>query len=323
MTAEGLSCYTGNLAAYLEQYDEDAAGRIARSIRVAVRSGSPDGALAVSHHAVPLHWLPGGGELRYRGSPDRDTALREIAAELDTRGQVLAVGNSGCLPWASGAAAAPHFLLVNEQKDGRCWHVVDRFAALLPEGGEQEPFEGWLEDAAFAGILDPICPLPPQQRLRNEHAFGFPVPLPPEGSYQWLVRVDSDPGQQAGLPGDWTDRPGAALDLLADWFTSGEQSAVLLADAWAIARHHIYRYENLLGHSADDGIREAATRALSSWQRLPQALRFAYESAQRGRARPSLIKTAFGQLSETEDALIQPLAAAGYGAGATIRQEDN
>jgi hypothetical protein len=48
---EGLSCYTANLAVYL---GPDALDRIARSIRLAVRTDLGDDLLAFSHHRTPV-----------------------------------------------------------------------------------------------------------------------------------------------------------------------------------------------------------------------------------------------------------------------------
>ncbi|MEU9020477.1 hypothetical protein [Actinomadura sp. NPDC048394] len=305
--SDGLSCYTGNLVAYLERHETDPAGRVARSIRVAVRTDLPDGSLAISHHAMPLHRLPDGGELRYRSARDRDATLHGIRAELDAQGQVLVVADSSLLPWSPGAdTGAPHYLLVTGFDDGG-WHVVDRFSALLPGGGEQRPFDGRLGEEEFAGLLRPRDPLPPEQRRRNEHAFGFPVPVPPDGDHQWLARVTGESGDGAVLPGRWITDPARALDRLAEHFASGPDSGRLLEDVWAVARHHTFRYERLRDRL------DGADEAYSAWNELPRAVRFAHESAQRGRARPSLIATAFGRLSRIEDDLREPLAARGYG----------
>ncbi|MBO2450269.1 hypothetical protein J4573_24425 [Actinomadura barringtoniae] len=312
----GLSCYTGNLVAYLERHEPDPAERVARSIRVAVRTDAPGGGLAISHHAQPLQRLPdGGGELRYQGAADRATALREIEAELDAHQQALVVADSALLPWsaapdpdsapdaapdADSDAGAPHYLLVNDRKSGY-WHVIDRFAALLPGGGEQQPFGGWLTDEEFAWLLRPLDPLPLQQRRRNEHAFGFPVPIPPDGRYQWLARVPDQEGP-AVLPGQWLTDPSEALDHLGQ-----NVAEELLEDIWAVAQHHIFRY----GHLADD--LDGADEALAAWGELPRAVRFAHESAKRGRSRDSLLKAAFDRLARIEDDLREPLAARGYG----------
>lgn len=309
--SDGLSCYTGNLVAYLERHEPDPADRVARSIRVAVRTDAPGGGLAISHHAEPLQRLPGGGELRYRGAADRATALREIEAELDAHQQALVVADSALLPWsADSGAGAPHYLLVNDRKSGY-WHVIDRFAALLPGGGEQQPFGGWLTDEEFASLLRPLDPLPLQQRRRNEHVFGFPVPVPPDGRYQWLARVPDPEGTAGVLPGQWLTDPAEALDHLGQ-----NVAEELLEDIWAVAQHHIFRYGRLEGDL--DGV----DAALAAWGELPRAVRFAHESAKRGRSRDSLLKTAFDRLGRIEDEMREPLAARGYGAKTTTKEEE-
>ena len=41
----------------------------------------------------------------------------------------------------------------------------------------------------------------PEQRLRNELAFGFPRPMPREGDNRWLEQTDR-PAQDAALEGE-------------------------------------------------------------------------------------------------------------------------
>jgi hypothetical protein len=284
---EGLSCYTANLAVYL---GPDALDRIARSIRLAVRADLGDDLLAFSHHSTPVD----EGRLAYRGAGGAAAALEAVAAEVERTGGCLVVANTGHLDWSSAGhdGQAPHFLLVDDHR-GDEWHVVDRFTALLPAGGGQEPFTGWISTAALARALTPIVPLPPEQRLRNQLAFGFPRPLPRDGDYQWLERTDR-PEPEAELEGDWLTETGAALELLGELWAPARLP--LLDDLWAAAQHHVFRYDRLLA-AEEHPIFEDARRA---WRDLPMALRFAVDSAARGRYRPTLVASTFDALRRRE-----------------------
>jgi hypothetical protein len=279
--AEGLSCYTANLAVYL---GPDSLDRIARGIRLAVRTDLG----AFSHHSTPVD----EGRLAYRGARDADAALDAVAAEVERAGGCLVVANTGHLDWSSAGHEAPHFLLVDERR-GDEWHVVDRFTALLPSGGGQEPFEGWISTDTLARTMTPIVPLPPEQRLRNELAFGFPRPLPPDGDYQWLERA-VEPAPQAELDGEWVTETDAALELLGELWSPAQ--LWLLDDLWAAAQHHVFRYDRLLA-AEEQPVLDDARRA---WRDLPMALRFAADSAARGRHRPTLVAGTFDALRRRE-----------------------
>jgi hypothetical protein len=290
--AEGLSCYTANLAVYL---GPDALDSIAQSIRLAVRTDLGDDLLAFSHHRTPVD----EGRLAYRGAGEAAAALDAVAAEVERAGGCLVVANTGQLDWsdADHDGQAPHFLLV-EARRGDEWHVVDRFTALLPSGGGQQPFSGWISSETLVRALTPIVPLPPEQQLRNELAFGFPRPLPHEGDYQWLERVDR-PEPEAELEGEWLTETDAALELLGEFWAGIDRSPErlrLLDDMWAAAQHHVFRYDRLLTaeeHPTLDDARRA-------WRDLPMALRFAADSAARGRHRPTLIAGTFDALRRRE-----------------------
>ena len=290
--AEGLSCYTANLAVYL---GPDALDRIARSIRLAVRTDLGDDLLAFSHHSTPVD----GGRLVYRGAGDADAALDAVAAEVERAGGGLVVANTGRLDWSSAGheGQAPHFLLVDGRR-GDEWHVVDRFTALLPSGGGQEPFTGWISSAALVRALTPIVPLPPEQRLRNELAFGFPRPLPRDGDYQWL-ELAAEASPKTELEGEWLTETDAALELLGELFAGLDRSPErlrLLDDLWAAAQHHVFRYDRLLA-AEEHPVLDDARRA---WRDLPMALRFAVDSAARGRYRPTLVASTFDALRRRE-----------------------
>jgi hypothetical protein len=288
--AEGLSCYTANLAVYLAATEPDVLDRIARSIRLAVRTDVGDDLLAFSHHRTPVD----GGRLAYRGAADAETALAAVAAEIERAGGCLVVANTGHLDWSSADhdGQAPHFLLVDDRREDE-WHVVDRFTALLPSGGGQEPFTGWISTAALARALTPIVPLLPEQRLRNELAFGFPRPLPRDGDYQWLERIER-PAPEPELEGEWVTETDAALALLGELWSPARLR--LLDDLWAAAQHHVFRYDRLFT-AEEHPVFDDARRA---WRDLPMALRFAVDSAGRGRHRPTLVASTFAALRRCE-----------------------
>lgn len=309
MTA--LSCYTANLAAYLRRLRTDADRWVARSVRLAVGTDHAEPELlAFSHHAWPVNALPSGEALGYRAAAGTDAAFEGIAAELAATGAVLVVADGARLPWSpSGAAPAPHFVLV-DGRTGGCWHVVDEFSALAAGGLQHEPFSGWVPDAALLHMIAPVTPIRPEQRLRNRLAFGAPVPVPPPERFLWLAT-----GAQTAeaLAGGWTTDPAAALDVLAGRLAATIGMTTddrLLEDVWAAAQHHVHRYA-LLG----DELGPTAETAAAAWRALPRTLRFAADSARRGRPRASLVTTTLAQLRGIED----ELRSQGIGAGAEVR----
>lgn len=320
ITPRQLSCYTANLAEYLAGEYRDPLGRIARSVRLAVRS---EGRLvAFSHHCVPLNALPDGHHLAYAGAPTAATAIECLTAELRAHGRTLVVAQTVNMPWSAVTTGlgAPHFLLVDDRR-GPAWHVTDSFSAMLP-AGRQQPFSGWLQNDQLLGCMQPRATLSPVHRLRNQHAFGLPVPLPLDGTYQWLIRA-SGPTQPLAH-GQWITEPAAALDFLTEAclaMMTGPGDPVLLDDIWACAQHHTFRYTHLLAadHLADD-LRSQAAEARQIWHDLPMTLRFAAESALRGRPRPSLITAAFAVLKRVEASVGDQLARAGYAMSITAGQ---
>jgi hypothetical protein len=284
-----LSCYTANLAAYLAADFPDVPARIAGTVRLAVRVDSP--LPAFSHHSESLAGLPDGGHLAYQAAAHAQDALTGIEDELRRYGRVLVVANSGRLPWTPGygTSSAMHWLLVDDQEAGR-WHVTDRFAALLPEG-EQRCHSGWLTADDLAGALEAGDTPSPQAHLRDVYAFGFPVAVPPAGRPRWLVR-QRGPGPAPVLPGSWTFGP-AALAYLADWFRGENPDAAgSFEDLWTAARHHehMFAWQSTTGRI---GAAEAA-QATDVWWQLVRSVRFALDSARRGRPRLSMIDKAFG-----------------------------
>jgi hypothetical protein len=301
----GLSCYTANLLRYLAvEWDADAI--LARSVRLAVRIDQ--GQLAFSHHAEPLDELPDGTRLRYAGAAGPAAALDGLATELRAYGRALTMVDSSGLPWSPTYGRpdpAPHWLLVVDGRED-AWHVVDCFAGLLPTG-PQEPYEGWVS----ASVLRAAMALPawrPEQARRNALAFGLPVDVPviPPGGASWLRRAagrsPDEPVAPRRLPGQWLLGDAEVLPFLAGHFAAdGAGAASYLDDCWAAAGHRAFAHRwRLSGEVVDQPRRQRLRGALDRWEALPRALRFAVESAQRGRPRPSLAGRAFDAVLRAE-----------------------
>jgi hypothetical protein len=301
----GLSCYTANLAGYLDAELSDVDGYLARSVRLAVRTDLPSG-LAFSHHRYPLDLMPDGTRLRYTTLPPR-AALVGVADELSRRGRVLVVTDGSRLPWSPSrhrGIAAPHWLLVSGRR-GHSWHVLDSFAGLLP-GGEQRPYVGWLSTAQLSHAMALPDDWTAEQHHRNSLAFGFPVAVPHPVGPMWLRRepVATAPGP-AELTGTWLIGDEDALPFLADYFAdSPHEAARHLDDVWTLAAHRVFLYRWLSTRPyLPDAVRRRYTTASAPWQRLPSALRFAVDSARRGRSRLSLLRQTFVHLLETDPGL--------------------
>jgi hypothetical protein len=295
-----LSCYTSNLVACLAHVQGgDPAVRLGAAVRLAVRTDLPDGVLAFSHHhRIDRH---DGRELAYRGTGTWPAARAELAREVDEEGAVLAVANARYLPWCPQYTKAdvPHWILLRGQDSG-CWQVADDFAALLPQG-EQVPYEGELSDAELCGALTPPAELAREYVLRDVHALGTAVPLPPPSFYRWLAWQRCCPAQP--VQGTWLDDLETVLGLLIDRFTDDPGALTRHTDdLWAAARHHRHRLavEAAQGQAAQGQAaeRQAAEEhpAAAAWRELPRSLRFAAESAARGRPRPGVIRAAFEAL---------------------------
>lgn len=296
----GLSCYTGSLAVYLAGEDVDAAEVLANSIRLAVRVDLPGGALAFSHHGSALNQLPGGCALRYATADPQQAVLR-IAGELATHGRVIVVVDNAELPWSPSYGTgpnAPHWLVVDGHEADR-WHVLDPFCGLLP-AGNQEPFSGWLPTESLVAASAVAQPWTPEQRRRNELAFGFPVPVPESQGVTWLCR-EKTPHAPAALPGEWLVGYAAVLPFLMEHLERRLAAPALqLDDMWAVAQHHVFRHRWLAGQATTPDENTRHGDAARAWGALPQALRFAVESAVRGRPRPSLLRTTLDNLLALE-----------------------
>lgn len=293
----GLSCYTGSLAGYLAA-EVDARAELAGSVRLAVRTDLPDGVLAFSHHDRPLDQRPDGTRLRYAGTAEAAEALAGLAAEVREHGRAIAVADNAKLPWsplAGTGRSAPHWLLVGDHEPGK-WHVSDSFAGLMDEG-EQEPHTGWLTDVELLDAMTQAAPYTPVQAQRSIMAFGFPVAVPEPGLH-WLRR-EADDATTADLPGSWLTGNRPVLDFLFDLLErDGVALAPHLDDVWTATQHRVFAYRWLAEHTTEtDELIEAA----QTWEKLPGALRFAVDSARRGRPRTSLVRTTIDTLLDLDD----------------------
>ncbi len=293
----GLSCYTANLAGYLDAELPDVAGHLARSVRLAVRVDLPAGRLAFSHHGYPLDRMPDRTRLRYATLPPR-AALVSVADELSRRGRVLVVTDGSRLPWSPsrhGGPAAPHWLLVTGRR-ADSWHVVDAFAGLLA-GGEQRPFAGWLSTARLSHTMLLPERWSSEQHARNSLAFGFPVRVPEPAGPVWLRR-ESTVERAVALPGQWLAGDDLVLPFLAEYFIeSAEGAARHLDDLWTAAAHRVFQHRWLATRpDLPEPDRQRHLAAATAWAQLPRTLRFAVDSARRGRARPALLRQAFAHL---------------------------
>jgi hypothetical protein len=300
-----LSCYTANLAAYLEKCQAGAVGRIARSVRLAVRT-TPRWPLAFSHHRVPLNDLSDGTRLGFRGAASYEEARAAIGTELEQQRQVLVVGRSDRLPWSASRTAAPHLVLLTGFSRNT-WHVVDRFSGLFSDGETQRPFTGALSDDEFEAMLAPVFAARTEHLLRNRYAFGHATSLPPAGTYQWLVREEAHQ-RRDGLDEisamTWCTNTADSLDHLGTLLTQTPQTLRtprFAEDLWAAAQHHELRCHHL--QSADTArspLSALLSDAVPQWQRVPQVLQIAINSAIRGRPRPALVRNTFERLARTE-----------------------
>jgi hypothetical protein len=270
-----LSCYTTNLLGHLRRDLPDIDTIFAEAVELSVRVDRLDGLLAFSQHR---RVDPGLG---YRGADSWERAATELTEEFERYGDVLVVGSTRNLPWcpAYGAQDVPHWFRLVDRR-GADWTVLDEFDALLPYG-TQRPWRGWVTGDQLRQLIAPLPPLSRELRLRDVHALGEPLRVPPPGMYRWLSRR----GDSVALPGgQWVRGTVAVLRLVAERFA--EDAAALsrhTEDLWAAGRHHQFRFAH------DE-------RVVAAWGELTRALRFAAQSAARGKARPSLVMRAFEEV---------------------------
>ncbi|MFG2577513.1 hypothetical protein [Streptomyces sp. NPDC048481] len=301
-TMPDLSCYTTNLLAHLAPDVPGVRRRFAEGVRLAVRLDLPPGELAFSHHPR-VDRTGDGRELAHRGAAGWPAARAALLDTLHRERRVLAAGNTRRLPWAAahGRADAPHWLLIHEHRAGR-WRVADHFTALTPYG-DQEPFHGWLDDADLAAALAPVPDPPPEVVRRDRLALGQETPVPPAGQYRWLTWQAAPPDADAAPgPGTWSLSLETSLAAIAGVFRADATALARYADdLWAAARHHTYA----LAFAVADGRLhpESAAAVSAAWGELPRTLRFAAQSAARGRPRPGLVDRAVEQLLSARQAL--------------------
>lgn len=306
-----LSCYTANLIALLSELRPGSYESFAASVRLAIRPDGPDGRIAFSHHERVD--LLDGRELGYRHARRWADARDALRDELLGSGHVIAVAHSALLPWAPAApegSGAPHWIrLLDAREDG--WLVEDRFDALLPHGAQQ-PFRGRLDEEQVRRLLTPVAPKRPEVRLRDRMALGQEVPVPEDGDYSWLAFMPSpDPDQGAGrtaVDEVWIEEPAEVCAVLAQRLAA--DPALLeahLEDLWAASRHQRFRLQSPAVRAALG--EEAAEQAAASWDELPVALRFAAQSARRGRARPGVVQQVFTRLADSAWAAVPVVSA--------------
>lgn len=272
-----LSCYTANLIGHLRRRDPGADGRFARAVDLSVRTDLPDGLVAFTHHRT----FDAG--LRTRCTDRWDDARDALREEFESVGDVIAVADTYRLPWSPsyGRRHAPHWVRLADRGVGR-WLLVDGFDALLPEG-RQHPHRSWVDDGQLRSLLAPLPQLPPAVALRDAYALGAPpaAPVPP-GRYRWL---EESPSRHAAPPdGTWVHGTVPALRWLSERLSADVEALRRhTEDLWAAGRHHQFR------DAGDE-------RAVAAWTDFSLGLRFAVDSADRGRPRPSLVTRAFDQV---------------------------
>lgn len=276
-----LSCYTTNLIGHLRRDNPAIEEEFAQAVNLSVCTDLCSGVLAFSQHRRV------GPLLGYRSSSTWGVARKGLLEELERHNDVIAVASTKNLSWSPtyGAEDVPHWIRLSDRR-GNQWRVIDEFSAVLPQG-EQHPYDDWVNDEVLAVMLSPLPALAPEVQNRDVHALGDTADVPAVGCYRWLARgVDN----RAAHSGQWVEGT-AALRYLAERFVEDIDLLRRHAeDLWAASRHHQYRF-------ALDATVSAA------WGELPRSLRFAIQSADRGRPRPAVIAHAFEQILSSTLAL--------------------
>ena len=286
-----LSCYTASLITLLHRDDPGVLERFGPAVRLRVRTDSVAPRFS-QHDRLDVR---AATALGYTGAGDWAGALDRLAADVDADGTVIAVADAARLPWSPlhGRASSPHWVLVSRARRG--WSVLDPFEALLPEGVAHAT-EAVVDDAGLAELLNPSSDQPAHLRARDEMALGQQVPSPPSHCYRWLRR---EPARQQIEVGCWTADTGASLDwITARLAAQPELVSLWQQDLWAAARHH----EAALKDLAESDERTADR--VAAWAELPRAMRFAADSAARGRPRLGLAQLTIKRLADLEHAAL-------------------
>ncbi|GAB3836129.1 hypothetical protein ACFPIJ_33440 [Dactylosporangium cerinum] len=307
-TGQHLSCYTASLVGYLQRHQPAAADRLAAAVRLGVRTDLPGGARSFSHHPrIDRHddW-----QLGYLAAARPGDAADGVRAELAASGAVIVVANTHRLPWSPSyqRSATPHWLLVTEASGAR-YRVEDPFDALLPHG-TQVPYSGWVDEADLVDLMRLPTTLAAHLARRDRLALGTAVEVP-AGPWRWLRREAADSPQPLdGSPdaGEWCLDTASALRWLAadaasdtGGFAGGAALDDCVEDLWAAARHHVLRADWLRRRALVPAGQAETVAAM--WADLPRALRFAADSAGRGRPRPGMVRTSLDRLADAVDTL--------------------
>jgi hypothetical protein len=286
LAAAGLSCYTASLITLLQLDDPGIDERFRRAVRLRVRTDSALPRFS-QHERVDLR---DGSGLGYTGAADWPTALPQLTEAVEADGTVIAVADASKLSWSPlfGAAGSPHWVLLSRAGPG--WSVLDPFEARLPEGVAHAT-RVVVTGTELARLLSPAVDQPAHLRARDEMALGRQVSSPPSSCYRWLRWTAAD--EQAEV-GQWTADTGASLAWIAQRIADEpELVALWQQDLWAAARHHEAALE--AGSAGADN-----AERLAAWAELPRAMRFAADSAARGRPRPGLVQLTIHRLADLE-----------------------
>lgn len=292
-----LSCYTTSIAEVLWHRGVDWAAAIGLGSVLAIR---PEGELfAFNHHDTSLR--PPG--LRRVGTDDVRELHRGLVAAHERDRRVIVVADAHNLPWSTGFGRrhAPHWCVVDGRRDG-AWHVTDRFT-MLDARGEQSPWHGWMSDDELPQVL---CrgDLEAQQVLRERLAFGDEEPPPPGTRYQWFTSTPTASAARVGPPaGDWLVGERAVHRLIEHFTEHGGRARAYrqTEDLWVTGRHRRLRHLVLARAMPADHPSVIAARDLAdAWERVPMALRYAAESARRGRPRLAALRRSLSEVAEHE-----------------------
>jgi hypothetical protein len=308
-----LSCYTANLAAFLEKTwsTESASERIARTARLSIGPGVES--FAFSQHSETLFDLGRGRELRFEGADDAEIVLALLHNHIRD-GSILVLAHSAYMPWSviPRERNGPHLVLLDrfDELTGT-WSVLDHFAARMPDGRKQEPFFGAVDDKAVLDMMSAGGTFSPIQEERNAMMSGIRVELP-ANQWRWLTCVDRP--QPLGAPSDdWVTDFSAVWEIVVEAANLDLESGIepeMLDDLWAAAQHQRHRCAFLLRQDFGDANLIRATE--SAWRNIPRTFRLATASALRGHYRPGLTVAAAERLVDVEIRLQRQLQKFGW-----------